>query len=205
MRKFFAAVVVSAVALVGFAGAANASATVDLFWGANGADPDGTTEIDMLNTGDQATAQVILTAGPLASLGGGISIEYSGLSAALDVIGFASTPNAPLNVGLGFPVDTGHSIQNIGAGGFSPLAAGATFQLGTITFQRNAAAAAGVLEVPVLVAIGTSDGILNGNGIDISATTLFHSAFVNVPEPGAISLLVMGLGGVLLAGRGRKS
>ena len=85
------------------------------------------------------------------------------------------------------------------------MAAGATFQLGTVTFQRNAAAASGVLEIPVLVAAGTSDGILNGNGIDISADTAFNSAFVNVPEPGAISLLVMGLGGVLLAGRGRKS
>jgi hypothetical protein len=205
MRKFFAAVVVSAVALVGFAGAANASATVDLFWGANGAIPDGTTEIDMLNAGEQATVQVILTAGPNASLGGGISIEYSGLLAALDVIGYAATPSAPLNVALGVPVDTGHSIQNIGAGGFSPLAAGATFQLGTVTFQRNTAAASGVLEVPVLVAPLTSDGILNGSGIDISSTTTFNSAFVNVPEPGAISLLVMGLGGVLLAGRGRKS
>jgi hypothetical protein len=28
---------------------------------------------------------------------------------------------------------------------------------------------------------------------------------MNVPEPGAISLLIMGLGGMMLAGRGRRS
>jgi len=205
MRKFLAAAVVSAAALVGFAGVANASATVDLFWGTNGTPPDGTTEIDMLNTSDLATAQVILTAGPLGSLGGGVSVVYSGVSGALDVVDYRSTPAPPLSVPLGTPVDTGTSIQNIGAGGFSPLLAGNTFQLGTVTFQRNALSASGRLEIPVLVAPGTSDGILNGNGIDITSTTTFNSAFVNVPEPGAISLLVMGLGGVLLAGRGRKS
>ena len=43
-------------------------------------------------------------------------------------------------------------------------------------------------------------------GIVIDSTSTFNGAtLINVPEPGALSLLVMGLSGMLLAGRGRRS
>jgi hypothetical protein len=203
MRKFLAAAAaVSVVTLVGFAGTASAaSATVDLLW------PTGT-NIDMLNAGDTAVLSVVLTAGEGDSVGGGVTVDYTDAVGALEVIAFASTAfTPPLPFNLGVTTDSGSMVANInaagGLGANQTLLNGASFVLGTVTFQRTAANAGGNLEIAV--GFTATDHILDGAGNVIDDTTTLNSAFVNVPEPGAISLLVMGLGGVLLAGRGRRS
>ena len=65
MRKFFVAALGSAVALVGFAGAANATIVIDLIWADTGTsrigDPDTSVEV---GAGSSITLNVILTAGP---------------------------------------------------------------------------------------------------------------------------------------------
>jgi hypothetical protein len=204
MRKFFAAAVVSAVALVGFAGTASASATIDLFWTANGTDT-----IADLTSSSSVQLSVVLTSGDAGSQGAGVSVDYSGVSG-LTTISFLSTPSGPLPIALGSTTDTGSRIQNVNSGALPPYvgtgltAAGQTHQLGTVMFHAGDLLN-GTLEI-TSDANGPTDGVLNLAGGDITATTTFNSAFiVNVPEPGAISLLVMGLGGMMLAGRGRRS
>jgi len=204
MRKSFAAAVASAVALVGFAGLASASATIDLLWS------DGTTLTDLTTTGQTAAAQVILTAGPGSSDGAALSIDYSAALGVVQVMSITERHVAPLGVtGLGTTTD--HPATGIISNlyslcfGINCLAAGSSYVMGTIVFQRTGATGSGEREIAPFVDTTSTDGILDGFGSDITATSTFNSAFVNVPEPGAISLLVMGLGGVLLAGRGRRS
>ena len=77
VRKFFAAAVGSALALAGFAGAANASATIDLIWTNTG------TNTSPVVTSSNITLKVILTAGPGGSAGAGVSVDYSGAAGVL--------------------------------------------------------------------------------------------------------------------------
>jgi hypothetical protein len=206
MRKFFAAAVVSAVALVGFAGVAGASATIDLLWATNGTDTIGPGVPDS----DAAVLRVILTAGPQGSQGAGVSVDYSQVTG-LTVVSFASTFGGALPIALGSTTDTGLRVENVNSASFPPYvgtgltAAGQSHQLGTVTFHKSVDVLNGEFEITVGVE-GPSDDVLNLAGQIISDTTTFNSAYlVNVPEPGAISMLVMGLGGMLLAGRGRRS
>ena len=86
------------------------------------------------------------------------------------------------------------------------LASGQSASMGTVTFHK-AGNATGEFVFPVGLFAGT-DAIVDGQfpGVDISDITIFNPAFlVNVPEPGALAMLAMGLGGMLLAGRGRRS
>jgi len=98
MRDILAAAMGSAVALVGFAGEVDASATVDLIWIDVSAtnvmgnpiclqpanrncppdprSPDGGVTINVLGVTDDFTLGVILTAGPGGSIGGGVSVDY---------------------------------------------------------------------------------------------------------------------------------
>jgi len=159
MRKFFAAAVGSVVALVGFAGAANASATIDLIWGV-----------------------------------------------------FA------LPLTLGTTTDTGSRIENINSTSYPfilagiGLPAGASAQLGTITFH-NANSPIGTFEIRS-DANGPTDGVLESGvsflesgasfiGDDITATTTFNSAFM-VPEPSALTALGSGIAMLALLYRRRQ-
>jgi hypothetical protein len=206
MRKFFATAVVSAVALVGFAGAAGASATIDLLWATNDADTIGPGVPDS----NAAVLRVILTAGDLGSQGAGVSVDWSQTD--LEMVSFLSTPGGALPASLGTTTTTGSRVENINSAaiifiglGTGLTAAGQSHQLGTVTFHKSADVGNGTFEI-TSDANGPSDGVLDLDGNAITDTTLFNSAFlINVPEPGAVSLLVMGLGGVLLAGRGRRS
>jgi hypothetical protein len=207
MRKFFAAAVASAVALVGFAGIANASATIDLIWAGNGTDTIGPGVPD----GSTITLQVILTAGPAGSQGAGVSVDYSQALPGVTVTTFASTIGGPLPLLLGETVDTGSRVENINSASFPPYvgtgltAAGQSHQLGTVTFLKGADLGNGTFTM-TSDADGPTDDVLDLAGNVISADTTFNSAFlINVPEPGAIAMLAMGLGGMLLAGRGRRS
>ncbi len=106
----FVAAVGSAVALVGFAGAANASATIDLIW----ADTD-TDTISGVATSSAITLKVILTAGPGGAMGAQVTVDYSAALAKLTVLGYATTTSDALPIQLGSPSNTGSRIENISA------------------------------------------------------------------------------------------
>ncbi len=175
----FAAVAVgSVVALVGFASAANASATIDLIW----AD----TDTDTISGGGYSSAitlRVILTAGPNGSQGAGVSVDYSEALSTLSVIGYASTPGGQLPIQIGPTTDSGTQINNINSACFPPhnctgLAAGDSTQLGTVQFHKGGVV--GSFEL-LSVIVGTDD-VLDLSGNLISDTTTLNSAFlINAP------------------------
>jgi len=224
MRKFFAVALGSVVALAGFAGTANASATVDLIWldlsagticlrPANRNCPRLGTTLSNLSVSDNITLLVLLTAGPNGSIGGSVSVDYTPTVPSYSVTGFRSFLSKPfLTLALGTTSDIPPFIDQINAGAAPPAGAGVgllngqSAYLGTVSFKKDTVAN-GTFELKV----GTNgpsglDGVADLNGTDISATTTYNSAYLlNVPEPGALSLLVMGVGGMLLAGRGRRS
>jgi len=232
MRKFFAVALGSVVALAGFAGTANASATVDLIWIDNTTDtacmkparrdcPRLGTELgvapDLLATSDSATLLVLLTAGPAGSLGGTVSVDYGMTIPSYSVTTFKSVLTkqpAPWLTSFAVNPTTNQSpfIDAIGALGAPSLSSGLglppgqSAYLGTVTFHKELVVN-GTFELFVGVnGPGGTDGVLDREGTAIAPTTTFNSAYlVNVPEPGALSLLVMGVGGMLLAGRGRRS
>jgi hypothetical protein len=231
MRKFFAVAMGSIVALAGFAGfadTASASATVDLIW----IDISDTTclrpprrdcpqfgsTLSSVAVTDSITLGVIITAGPNGLQGAGVSMNYMDAVPKLSVAAFrrmSTTKPGPY-----LPGDLGEVtnepagwVQNINAaccGGLAGigLPAGNTAYLGTVTFHKDQ-----LINGTFDIHVGTdgpdgTDAVLSlvPLGDDISGTTTFNSAtLINVPEPGALSLLVMGLGGMLLAGRGRRS
>jgi len=167
----------------------------------------------VVNT-DNISLAVILTAGPLGSVGGGVSVDYDEVIGNLGVIGFqnlqTTIPLFYLPLSAGTTTDQSPFIDNINAAASPPagagigLPSGASAYLGTVTFHKDVNTN-GTFETAVGTFGGTDD-ILDGGGGVITSTTTFNSAFlVNVPEPGALSLLVMGVGGMLLAGRGRRS
>ncbi len=182
----FAAAASSVAALVGFAGAANASATIDLIWA-----DTGTNQISNVNTSSAITLQVILTAGPNGSSGAGVSVDYGATKGKLVVLGYASTPSegddSPLPFQLGPTINTGSRIGNINSVAIPPFAgtgllAGQSHQLGTVTFHKSVFINT-IFEI-LVDANGLGDDVLDIDGNDITATTTFNSAFlVNVSEP----------------------
>ena len=205
MRKFIVGLVGGLVALVGFAGSSSASATIDLIW-AN----SGTATTSVLSSDTGVVLQVILTAGPNGSQGAGISVDYSSLGCVGCVASFTSIQAGPLPLGLGTTNDTGSRIENINAASFPPyvgvgLAAGQSYQLGSIVFSSVGAGAFALASD----ANGPTDDVLDLSGTVITGTSTFNVANMNVapvPEPGTLSLLGMGLGGLYMVGRrsGRK-
>ena len=233
MRKFFAVAMGSMVALAGFAGAANASATVDLIWiDISNTDTNGNaiclraakrncpqigTTLSNVAVTDSITLGVIITAGPNGISSAGVSVFYGDAAPKLVVTDFqrlATTqpfPYLPSDLGTITDVNPGW-IENINAAGGFPLAgiglpAGNTAYLGTVTFHKTQLVN-GTFNIDVNVdgPVGTDDIASTDPLVTISDTVTFNGAtLINVPEPGALSLLAMGLGGMLLAGRGRRS
>jgi hypothetical protein len=173
----FATALGSAVALVGFAGAANASATIDLIWIDSGTDFH-----EYMVESSAASLQVILTAGPRGVEAANVSVDYTEASSAFALLGFSSTPGGPLPFSLGEPIDTGSRIENISSASLPPsvgsgLAAGQSHQLGTVTLHKIA-----TFDGDLLIqsdANGLFDGLSNLDGNDISATTAFNSAVLS--------------------------
>jgi hypothetical protein len=174
----FGAAVGSVAALVGFAGAANASATIDLIWAVNGTNEIGPD----INDSSVITLQVVLTAGPNGSQGAGVSVDYSGILPGISVTTFAATVGGPLPLLLGTLSDTGSRIENVNSASFPPfvgtgLAAGQSHQLGTVTFHKNDLLANGVFELRS-DANGPTDDVLDLGGNVITSRTTFNSAYI---------------------------
>jgi hypothetical protein len=229
MRKLFAVALGSAVALMGFAGAANASATIDLVW-VDASETDATGAVCMkaanrnctqlgvtLSTAavtDNITLLAILTAGGGGVLNLSISVDYGNALPKVSVVGFRRFNTKPYLPGsIGSISDIPPFIDNLNAvaapfvsSGIG-LPAGFTAYVGSVTFHKDQLIS-GLSEFKVGInGPGMVDGIVRlTDGVDISSTSTFNSAFMfNVPEPGALSMLAMGLGGMLLAGRNRSS
>ncbi len=139
----------SVVALIGFAGAANASATVDLIWidvsatdamgnplclrpegiAGGGRDcPRLGTAVSSVATSDNITLAVILTAGPGGSWGAGVSVDYNELLPMMSVAGFQSLtttiPDHYFPINLGNTTDQSPFIDNINAVASPPVGFG---------------------------------------------------------------------------------
>ncbi len=215
MRKSFAEAMVGALALVGFAHAAHASATVDLIWidtssqfprappiclmpanrncrvdprsvGIPGF-PDGVA-ISSTIFSDNMTLALILTPGPNASWGAGVSVNYGDTLPQLSVVGFQSLtttkPFAYLPLSSGTATDQPPYIDHINALADPPtgfgigLPPGDTAYLGTVMFHKDVTLA-GTYEIRVGTdGPGGMDYVLDGFGNDISATAAFNSAYL---------------------------
>jgi len=144
-----------------------------------------------------------MTAGPNGSSGAGISIDYNSVVGTSSVVTFSNSSLAPLTVHLGSTTNSGgviHNMNDLCFGFACGLTNGQTYLLGTITF--TGLSGPGSFTITPFVDTSSTDGVLDGFGSDISTTTTFNSAFINVvPEPGTISLLGMGLAGLYAVGR----
>jgi hypothetical protein len=179
------------------------------------------TEIKSVASSDDITLLVQVTAGPDGVVGAAVSVDFTELVGSgtpdMSVQDFQSMstfqPGAYFVQELGVTSVIGTFVDNVNASSSPFLGVGlglpatATAYLGTVTFhETNLVNGTFVVDVG-LDGPGGTDGV--GNNLDpptpIGDSVTFNSArVVNVPEPGALSLLVMGLGGMLLAGRGRK-
>ncbi len=202
---FATAALGSVVALLGFAGVAQASATIDLIWiDVTNVDSDGNsiclqpanrdcprlgTTIGSLAVTDNITLGVIITAGPQGIIAAGVSVNYGGALPNLSVTDFGSLTTVPF-----LPTDLGAAINEppfidfinaaappIGLG--IGLPAGASAYLGTVSFHKDLSAN-GTFEITV----GTdgprgADGVLDIDGTNISSTTTFNSAFLVDTDP----------------------
>jgi hypothetical protein len=215
MRKFFAAAAGGVVALVGFAGVAHSSATIDLKW-----DDNDTNEID--DSGPQKLQlNVILTAGPGGSEGGGVSVDFSDIEESIEgsvlVVDLDTPLNTPsegsdsvLPIELELPqiresrVELINSVCFCDLGIGTGLEAGESHQLGYVTFNIAQ------LEIRTYEiwsdADGPSDGVLDGDGNEILPKTdiTFNSAILNIPEPGGLASLEAGIAMLALLYRRRR-
>jgi hypothetical protein len=187
------------IALVGLAGTANASATVDLIWQNSGTDTTSGLAIS-----DSITLDIVITAGLLGSNGGSVSIDYSAVVGTLSVTGFSNTLDGFWGIPIaGLPTDPGDDIlHHINAGSLcgitgSCLADTESARIGTVTFRVDALPG-GTLGILVGL-FDPVDGV--GNAVGGNANPSFSSGFAVVPEPGTFSLLSLGLGGLYAVGR----
>jgi hypothetical protein len=204
MRKFIVGLVGGLIAVVGFAGSSSASATIDLIWATSG-----TSTTSALATDTGIVLQVWLTAGPNGSQGASVSVEFTDLCAAC-VTGFASiTDPVTLPGSPGTTVLNGSRVEAINAVQVPFLGLGTglvnefdSAMIGTVTF--GSIGGLGGLSSLSSDANGATDGVLNLAGGNITPTTTFNTASITVapvPEPGTLSLLGMGLGGLYVVGR----
>ncbi len=149
---------------------------------------DGGTAIRSVLVTDNITLGVILTAGPAGSIGAGVSVNYEDALPKLGVVDFRSLtttqPFVYLPITVGLTTLQNPYIDNINAAAAPPLGngiglpPGASAYLGTVTFHKDVLVN-GSSEIRVGVdGPGGTDGILDGAGGNVSATTTFNSAFI---------------------------
>jgi hypothetical protein len=197
-------------ALVGLAGAANAADTMSLIWQSTGSN---TLNCDSACAGSPAfVLDVIINADSDGSLGGEMSVDYTNVGLdpnKLAVLGYSINPDGDFNgIDLTPTVDNGQALTGIGeliaVGGATCVSA--SCRLATITFQKNSGDNTNI----------TLQSFYSpGEGVDFIPPTVacapgtcgaaFGTAqILNVPEPGALALLGLGFGGLVL-GRNRRS
>ncbi len=224
MRKLVSVAMGGVAAFVGFAGAGHASATVDLIWidtsstfpfpnappiclefqqrncptdpravGVPGY-PDGVA-IRYLNATDNITLAVILTPGPDASWGAGVSVNYAEVLPQLSVVSFQSLATTkpflylPLSSGTTTDqppyIDHFNALADPPAGFGIGLPHGETAYLGTVMFHKEVTYPAGTYEIRVGAdGPGGTDYVLDGFGNEITAATAFNSAYlITSPTP----------------------
>lgn len=210
MRTVLIGMVSGVIALVGLAGNANASATVDLIWQSTGTDT-----ISGLTISDVITLDIMLTAGALGSNGASVSVDFSSLAGVMTVTGFSNTLDGFWGFSpVGVPTNPGDGIiHHLNAGSLCGVVGGClgdptlwgdppgpgvtTARIGTVTFRVDALPGG---SLGILVGLfDPADGVPNAVGGN--ANPSFSSGFAVVPEPGTLSLLSMGLGGLYVVGR----
>jgi len=201
---FAAAALGSVVALVGFAGAASASATIDLIWiDVINVDSDGNpiclqpanrdcpqlgTTISSVAVTDNITLGVIIAAGPGGIFGASVSVNYGDALPVLSVTKFGSlTTPISLPLSLGPTTNEPPFIDSIAASMFHGygigLSAGQTAYLGTVSFHKDLSAN-GTFEITVGVdGPREFDDVLDRSRNNISSTTTFNSAFLVDIDP----------------------
>jgi len=216
MRTSLVGMVGGLIALVGLAGTASASATIALIWQNSGTDTT-----SGLAVSDSITLDIWLTVEPgdTGSNGASVSVDYTAALANLSVTGASNNPDsffafspagAPDSGTLGFVYHLNAGSICGFAGGclgdptlWGPPAVGTyTARIGTITFNVDALTS-GTVGITVGLYDPFADGVGDAIGGDacVSSGCTFSSGFAVVPEPGTLSLLSLGLGGLYAVGR----
>ena len=222
MRKMFSVALTAALAcLVGFAQNAKAGATIDLIWRGDG---DSTLVLTSSAASSVVTLDIFLRADEMMSIAA-ISLQFDADGAnELDSVAAISwhgvrtfmgarfdplyTVSLQTESGTGDPAGLISSYSAAVTNPVKPPPAG-TYHIGTAVFHVTANAATdGADIISGLFAgvdfIANATGDVSG-GLNIKSQTLFGTATVNIPEPGTAALLGVGLLGLVLAARRRRS
>jgi hypothetical protein len=189
MRNFWVGLAGGLAILIGFAGTASALATISLIWA-------GPVDINIDPTGS-IVLNVYLNTGPDVNTtrGGALTIDYSDAVGELTYV----TSSTPGDFDFSLPglTDTGTQVQAFSAVSFAFQPINTSVLMGTITFTVTPGAP-GVFNITSLY---TGGDLLEGfdNPAGFGSATITRT-----PEPGTLSLLVMGLGGLYAVGRRQR-